>query len=188
MFLCHSHENSSGYYRTSVYFLSKIFADLLPNRIIPIFLFSAIAYFMMGNTHLRPNLPVMHTVRRCAVLSYHPDFLPSLAGLKPTTEAFLLFALTMSLVSLAGVSLAFLVSASVSTFAMANVLIALPFIFMMVRHQDTYSWVWAHNTQDLFTVWLFLILSGVWWVSCQPQLHAELALLGEMDQHLQIRT
>ncbi|TNM85280.1 hypothetical protein fugu_007551 [Takifugu bimaculatus] len=42
------HENSSGYYRTSVYFLSKIFADLLPNRIIPIFLFSAIAYFMMG--------------------------------------------------------------------------------------------------------------------------------------------
>ncbi|XP_056890780.1 broad substrate specificity ATP-binding cassette transporter ABCG2b isoform X1 [Takifugu flavidus] len=94
------HENSSGYYRTSVYFLSKIFADLLPNRIIPIFLFSAIAYFMMG--------------------------------LKLTFEAFLCFALTMSLVSLAGVSLAFLVSASVSSFAMANVLIALPFVFMMV--------------------------------------------------------
>uniref|UniRef100_H2U5G3 ATP-binding cassette, sub-family G (WHITE), member 2b n=1 Tax=Takifugu rubripes TaxID=31033 RepID=H2U5G3_TAKRU len=94
------HENSSGYYRTSVYFLSKIFADLLPNRIIPIFLFSAIAYFMMG--------------------------------LKPTFEAFMCFALTMSLVSLAGVSLAFLVSASVSSFAMANVLIALPFVFMMV--------------------------------------------------------
>ncbi|KAF3852146.1 hypothetical protein F7725_005501 [Dissostichus mawsoni] len=33
------HENSSGYYRTSVYFLSKIFADLIPNRIIPIFFF-----------------------------------------------------------------------------------------------------------------------------------------------------
>ncbi|KAF6736418.1 ATP-binding cassette sub-family G member 2 [Oryzias melastigma] len=43
------HENSSGYYRTSVYFLSKIFADLLPNRIIPILVFSAIAYYMMGN-------------------------------------------------------------------------------------------------------------------------------------------
>ncbi|CAG14260.1 unnamed protein product, partial [Tetraodon nigroviridis] len=94
------HENSSGYYRTSVYFLSKIFADLLPNRIVPIFVFSAIAYFMMG--------------------------------LKPTFVAFLCFALTMSLVSLAGVSLAFLVSASVSTFAMANILIALPFVFMMV--------------------------------------------------------
>uniref|UniRef100_A0A671U2S3 ATP-binding cassette, sub-family G (WHITE), member 2c n=1 Tax=Sparus aurata TaxID=8175 RepID=A0A671U2S3_SPAAU len=94
------HENSSGYYRTSVYFLSKIFGDLVPNRIIPIFLFSAIAYYMMG--------------------------------LKPAFTAFLCFALTMSLVSLAGVGLAFLVSASVSSFAMANILIALPFVFMMV--------------------------------------------------------
>ncbi|XP_034543196.1 broad substrate specificity ATP-binding cassette transporter ABCG2b [Notolabrus celidotus] len=94
------HENSSGYYRTSVYFLSKIFADLIPNRIIPIFVFSAIAYYMMG--------------------------------LKPAFTAFMCFALTMSLVSLAGVGLAFLVSASVSSFAMANILIALPFVFMMV--------------------------------------------------------
>ncbi|KAF3852390.1 hypothetical protein F7725_005745, partial [Dissostichus mawsoni] len=94
------HENSSGYYRTSVYFLSKIFADLIPNRIIPIFIFSAIAYYMMG--------------------------------LKPSFVAFLCFVLTMSLVSLAGVGLAFLVSASVSSFAMANILIALPFVFMMV--------------------------------------------------------
>ncbi|KAM6971858.1 broad substrate specificity ATP-binding cassette transporter ABCG2b [Aplochiton taeniatus] len=94
------HENSSGYYRTSVYFLSKMIADLIPNRIIPIFVFSAIAYYMMG--------------------------------LKPAFTAFLCFALTMSLVSLAGVSLAFLVSASVSSFAMANILVALPFVFMMV--------------------------------------------------------
>ncbi|XP_019717770.1 broad substrate specificity ATP-binding cassette transporter ABCG2b isoform X2 [Hippocampus comes] len=94
------HENSSGYYRTSVYFLSKIFADLIPNRIIPIFAFSVIAYYMMG--------------------------------LKSALTAFLRFALTMSMVSLAGVSLAFLVSASVSSFAMANIFIALPFVFMMV--------------------------------------------------------
>lgn len=94
------HENSSGYYRTSVYFLSKIFADLFPNRIVPIFIFSAIAYYMMG--------------------------------LKPDFVAFMCFALNMSLVSLAGVGLAFLVSASVSSFAMANILIALPFVFMMV--------------------------------------------------------
>ncbi|KAK1886946.1 Broad substrate specificity ATP-binding cassette transporter ABCG2 [Dissostichus eleginoides] len=74
------HENSSGYYRTSVYFLHR--------------------YYMMG--------------------------------LKPSFVAFLCFTLTMSLVSLAGVGLAFLVSASVSSFAMANILIALPFVFMMV--------------------------------------------------------
>lgn len=94
------HENSSGYYRTSVYFLSKIFADLLPNRIVPILVFSAIAYWMMG--------------------------------LKPDAAGFFCFVLTMSLVSLAGVSLAFLMSASASTFAMANILIALPFVVMMV--------------------------------------------------------
>ncbi|XP_062865717.1 broad substrate specificity ATP-binding cassette transporter ABCG2b [Trichomycterus rosablanca] len=94
------HENSGGYYRTSVYFLSKVFIDLIPNRIIPIFVFSAISYYMMG--------------------------------LKPGIVAFLCFVLSMSLVSLAAVGLAFLVSASVSSFAMANILIALPFIFMMV--------------------------------------------------------
>ncbi|KAM9455084.1 broad substrate specificity ATP-binding cassette transporter ABCG2b [Clarias gariepinus] len=94
------HENSSGYYRTSVYFLSKVFVDLIPNRIIPILVFSSIAYYMMG--------------------------------MKPAFLAFLCFSLTLSLVSLASVSLAFLVSASVSSFAMANVLIALPFVFMMV--------------------------------------------------------
>ncbi|XP_017572784.2 broad substrate specificity ATP-binding cassette transporter ABCG2b [Pygocentrus nattereri] len=94
------HENSGGYYRTSVYFLSKVFVDLIPNRIIPILIFSAIAYYMMG--------------------------------LKPAFTAFLCFSLTLSLASLAAVSLAFLVSATVSSFAMANVLIAVPFVFMMV--------------------------------------------------------
>ncbi|KAG1961198.1 broad substrate specificity ATP-binding cassette transporter ABCG2b [Pimephales promelas] len=94
------HENSGGYYRTSVYFLSKVFVDLLPNRIVPIFIFSSISYYMMG--------------------------------LNPSFTCFLCFALTMSMVSLAGVSLAFLISASVSSFAMANILIALPFVFMMV--------------------------------------------------------
>ncbi|XP_022071383.2 broad substrate specificity ATP-binding cassette transporter ABCG2b [Acanthochromis polyacanthus] len=94
------HENASCYYRTSVYFLSKVFADLIPNRIVPILVFSAIAYYMMG--------------------------------LKPAFTSFSCFALTMCLVSLAGVGLAFLVSASASSFAMANILIALPFVFMMV--------------------------------------------------------
>lgn len=58
----HSHENSSGYYRTSVYFLSKIFADLIPNRIIPIFVFSAIAYYMMGNFPGYKHTPHIHHV------------------------------------------------------------------------------------------------------------------------------
>ncbi|XP_061406640.1 broad substrate specificity ATP-binding cassette transporter ABCG2-like [Lethenteron reissneri] len=94
------HESSSGYYRTSAYFLSKVFADLLPNRIVPIVIFAAISYFMIG--------------------------------LRLDVVAFFLFALTLVLTSLAAVSLAFLVSASVSIFAVANALIAIPYVFMMV--------------------------------------------------------
>ncbi|KAE8300416.1 ATP-binding cassette sub-family G member 2 [Larimichthys crocea] len=63
------HENSSGYYRTSVYFLSKIFADLIPNRIIPIFIFSAIAYYMMG---LNPGF--------VSFLLFCPDHVPGQSG------------------------------------------------------------------------------------------------------------
>ncbi|CAM5156676.1 unnamed protein product [Natator depressus] len=94
------HESSRGYYRTSAYFLAKVFADLIPNRIIPLLMFSAISYFMMG--------------------------------LKQDAGSFFLYVLSLSLTNLAAVSMAFLVSASVSTFAIANVLIALPFVFMMV--------------------------------------------------------
>ncbi|XP_038639130.1 broad substrate specificity ATP-binding cassette transporter ABCG2-like [Scyliorhinus canicula] len=94
------HEKASGYYRTSAYFLSKILADVIPNRIIPVLCFAAISYFMMG--------------------------------LKQDAAHFFLFCLTLSLTSLSAVSLAFLVSASVNTFAVANALIAIPYVFMMV--------------------------------------------------------
>uniref|UniRef100_A0A4W3GVQ9 ATP-binding cassette, sub-family G (WHITE), member 2b n=1 Tax=Callorhinchus milii TaxID=7868 RepID=A0A4W3GVQ9_CALMI len=99
-FILNRHENSSGYYRTSAYFLSKILIDLIPNRIIPIFGLAAISYFMIG--------------------------------LKEDVTSFFLFILTISLTSLAAVSLAFFVSASANTFAAANALIAIPYVLMMV--------------------------------------------------------
>uniref|UniRef100_A0A671QH62 ATP-binding cassette sub-family G member 2-like n=1 Tax=Sinocyclocheilus anshuiensis TaxID=1608454 RepID=A0A671QH62_9TELE len=113
------HENSSGFYRTSVYFLSKVFADLIPNRILPVFIFSAIPYFMMG--------------------------------LKPDVEAFFLYCVTMSMVSLSAVSLAFLISASAGSFAMANILIALPYVVMMVSlaEQKIYRHVSTANSLSL---------------------------------------
>lgn len=70
-------------------------------------------------------------LRSQTALSQPLSLLPT--GLKPNVDAFFLFALTMSLASLAAVALAFLVSASVGSFAMANILIALPYVFMMVR-------------------------------------------------------
>ncbi|XP_064387241.1 broad substrate specificity ATP-binding cassette transporter ABCG2-like [Halichondria panicea] len=42
------HESSSGYYRVSVYFLSKSVTDLMIMRMIPLTVFSAITYFMIG--------------------------------------------------------------------------------------------------------------------------------------------
>ncbi|XP_077354946.1 broad substrate specificity ATP-binding cassette transporter ABCG2 isoform X2 [Festucalex cinctus] len=42
------HEYISGYYRVSVYFLSKILSDILTLRTIPAMVFSCVAYFMIG--------------------------------------------------------------------------------------------------------------------------------------------
>jgi len=42
------HENISGYYHVSTYFMSKIICDVIPLRTIPSLLFSVIAYFMVG--------------------------------------------------------------------------------------------------------------------------------------------
>ncbi|KAM9834514.1 broad substrate specificity ATP-binding cassette transporter ABCG2-like isoform 2-T2 [Syngnathus typhle] len=42
------HEYISGYYRVSVYFLSKILSDIVTLRTIPAMVFSCVAYFMIG--------------------------------------------------------------------------------------------------------------------------------------------
>lgn len=42
------HEYISGYYRVSVYFLSKILSDIITLRTIPAIVFSSVSYFMIG--------------------------------------------------------------------------------------------------------------------------------------------
>ncbi|CAF4072859.1 unnamed protein product [Rotaria magnacalcarata] len=42
------HENVSGYYRITTFFIAKLLCDVLPMRIIPSIIFSLIAYFMTG--------------------------------------------------------------------------------------------------------------------------------------------
>jgi ATP-binding cassette subfamily G (WHITE) protein 2 len=42
------HENASGYYRVSAFFISKITTDLIPLRFLPNLLFTIIVYFMIG--------------------------------------------------------------------------------------------------------------------------------------------
>ncbi|KAL9852905.1 broad substrate specificity ATP-binding cassette transporter ABCG2 isoform 1-T1 [Geothlypis trichas] len=48
-----THEYISGYYRISVYFISKLMADLIPIRTMPSIIFTCIVYFMLG---LKPTV------------------------------------------------------------------------------------------------------------------------------------
>lgn len=42
------HENASGFYNVSTYFVAKLLCDLIPLRIVPSIIFSSIVYFMIG--------------------------------------------------------------------------------------------------------------------------------------------
>ncbi|MEQ2186659.1 hypothetical protein GOODEAATRI_030822, partial [Goodea atripinnis] len=55
--LC-SHEYISGYYRLSVYFLSKILSDIITLRTIPAIVFTCVAYYMIG---LKPTAGAFFT-------------------------------------------------------------------------------------------------------------------------------
>ena len=46
------HEYISGYYRVSVYFLSKVLSDIFVLRTIPAAIFSVVSYFMIGTVSL----------------------------------------------------------------------------------------------------------------------------------------
>ena len=54
------------------------------------------------------------------------------AGFQVDVYKFLIFTLTLLLTSLCACGLSFFVSAGVSVFAIANLLVALPYVFMMV--------------------------------------------------------
>ncbi|CAL8069748.1 unnamed protein product [Calicophoron daubneyi] len=94
------HENSSGYYRISAYFLSKILCDILPTKVLPVLLFMPITYWMVG--------------------------------LLPRVGAFFFWELILSVTTLASAAIALFISASVTLFGIANVLLSITFVFMMV--------------------------------------------------------
>ncbi|NXQ91683.1 ABCG2 protein, partial [Nyctibius grandis] len=98
-----THEYISGYYRTSVYFISKLMADLIPMRTIPSIIFTCIIYFMLGKY-----------------------------GLKPTVEAFFTMMFTLMMVSYTATSMALAIAAGQSVVAVANLLMTITFVFMII--------------------------------------------------------
>ncbi|NWI02295.1 ABCG2 protein, partial [Tichodroma muraria] len=97
------HEYISGYYRTSVYFIAKLMADLIPIRTLPSIIFTCIVYFMLGKY-----------------------------GLKPTAGAFFTMMFTLMMVSYTATSMALAIAAGQSVVAIANLLITVSFVFMII--------------------------------------------------------
>ncbi|NXO90773.1 ABCG2 protein, partial [Certhia brachydactyla] len=97
------HEYISGYYRTSVYFIAKLMADLIPIRTMPSIIFTCIVYFMLGKY-----------------------------GLKPTAGAFFTMMFTLMMVSYTATSMALAIAAGQSVVAIANLLMTVVFVFMII--------------------------------------------------------
>ncbi|KAH9519784.1 ATP-binding cassette sub- G member 2 [Bulinus truncatus] len=95
------HENVSGFYRVSAYFVAKVFCDVIPLRMIPAAIFSCIVYFMLG---LRMD----------------------------GVEHFFFFALNLFLTAMSASALSFAISSTVRIFALANLCLALSYVFMML--------------------------------------------------------
>ena len=51
-----SHETGGKFYRVSAYFSSKIFCDVIPMRIIPSLVYSAVVYYMAGKALVFSNM------------------------------------------------------------------------------------------------------------------------------------
>ncbi|NXC99509.1 ABCG2 protein, partial [Certhia familiaris] len=98
-----NHEYISGYYRTSVYFIAKLMADLIPIRTLPSIIFTCIVYFMLGKY-----------------------------GLKPTAGAFFTMMFTLMMVSYTATSMALAIAAGQSVVAIANLLMTVVFVFMII--------------------------------------------------------
>ncbi|CAG5134414.1 unnamed protein product, partial [Candidula unifasciata] len=94
------HENVSGFYRVSVYFLVKVIFDILPLRTVPILLMSSTIYFAVG--------------------------------LNPGADHFFMFVFSLLCTTLAAAGLCFFLSATVRVFAVAQLLLATGYIFMML--------------------------------------------------------
>lgn len=182
-----SHEYTSGYYRVSVYFLSKILSDIITQRTIPTILFTCVIYFMIGKHCTRLNLKetandgslelrhpyvLTHSIyiqptKRKTYIMYVCSVLTCLkclcfAGLKPTAAAFFIFMLTVILVACTAAAMAMAISADQSVVAVANIFMTISFIFMMASIYCRTSLFTAEEAWSFYFKWMCVqIFSGL---------------------------
>ncbi|CAH8524416.1 unnamed protein product [Schistosoma turkestanicum] len=108
------HETSTGFYRISAYFISKILTDVLPTKMIPAFLCLSITYY--------------------------------LTGLRYELYAFLLWQLTIALLTFSASAITFAISAMVKDQRIGSILLSMLFVLMMITSgylvNITTLWKW----------------------------------------------
>ena len=77
------------------------------------------------------------------------------AGFQTDVAKFFVFTLTIFMVGFCAAALGWLFSATVSVFAIANLLIALCYVFMMVSHLDTNKYQCCSEENDLLAYSLY---------------------------------
>jgi len=125
-----SHENSSGFYRVSAYYFAKVIGDILPLRIIPIPLFSCIAYWLIGKALYNYILYNIVDGFICMVLF--------VSGLQPNAGNFFLFMFALFGQNMAASGLVYFLGAAIGVFAVAQTSFSVTVVFSMVRHNLYY--------------------------------------------------
>lgn len=81
-----SHENASGYYRVSIYFIAKVTCDLLSTRLFPLCFFAVISYFMLGMkelTTLKEQYSLLTYFGSCRLSNWYWEILHFLSHVVP---------------------------------------------------------------------------------------------------------
>ena len=112
-----SHENANGFYNTGAYFLAKIIMDIIPFRILTVFLYCPIAYFITGEQ----TYAIKHHV------------MLSVVGLRSGADRFFFYTLTMLVLSFAAAAQVFTFSAVIGVYKVANPLLLMVIAISMVR-------------------------------------------------------
>ena len=115
IFYCplYRHENANGFYNTGAYFLAKIIMDIIPFRILTVFLYCPIAYFITGEKAW--SATICENNSSCFL------------GLRSGADRFFFYMLTMVVLSFAAASQVFTFSAVIGVYKVAN-----PFLLMVI--------------------------------------------------------
>ncbi|XP_016388589.1 ATP-binding cassette sub-family G member 2-like, partial [Sinocyclocheilus rhinocerous] len=140
------HEYISGYYRVSVYFLSKILSDILTLRTILAIIFAnhvlrheyISGYYRVSVYFLSKILSDILTLRTILAIIFS-CVAYWMIGLKASAEAFFIFLFSIILVSYTATSMTLAISADQTVVGIANIVMNMIFVFMMDYSEPSFE-------------------------------------------------